>query len=181
MSKSQPKIEKVRQTINISEIRRITSLDRSTIANYLLEVQPATVKGNKNATEYFIDDVLGVLVRSFKAQSAEGPKMRKLMAEARRSEIALAQLEGTLVPIAAMRNSAVELLKTLYQRCVVLSPKFAADRLTGRSHEHGEIEIAVRELYAEIFEELRTAPNNFIPETLAAAKAETNESGTQTK
>lgn len=170
-------MNKKRQTASTSEIGRLTGLNRATVQKHLSVLSPVTVKGGQNATLYFLDESIGVLVRVYRAQAGEGPKNRKLEAEARKVELIVAKIEGTLVPINAMKASAVELIKTLHQRCVMLAPKLVANKLAGKAHEPLEIEITVREEIAEVFEELRSAPSRFMP--LAAAEAEEQTKETQ--
>lgn len=150
-----------RQTINTTEIHKLTGLDRTTIAKHLAHITPMTIPGAKNASNYYLDEVLGVLVRSFKAKSEDGPKARRELADAEKAEILVAKLKGELAPTALMRSTAADLVKSLFQRCVMLAPRILSDKITGNP-DRTEIEITIREYFAAIFDELRSLPNNFL-------------------
>lgn len=151
-----------RQTINISEISRLTGLDRATIGKHLDHIQPMNANsGRQGSKEYYLDEVLSVLIRSFKAKFEDGAKARKELADAEKAEIQVARLRGDLAPTSQMRTSAADLVKSLFQKCVMLAPRLLSDAVTGNA-DRNEVEIAIRTHYAGIFDELRSLPNNFL-------------------
>lgn len=152
-----------RQLINIAEICRLTKIDRTTIAKYLREgdVEPENASGFKGSKEYYLDEVLTCLVRSFKVRAEDSSKARKEEADAQKAEILVAKLRGDLVETSLMRSVAAELVKSLYQRIVMLGPRVLADKITGNT-DRAQVEISIREHHAGIFEELRSMPNNFL-------------------
>jgi hypothetical protein len=152
-----------RQLVNISEICRLTKIDRTTLAKYLRDgqVDPLNANAAKGAKEFYLDEVLTCLVQSFKIKAADGPKVRIELANAEKAEINVGKLRGELVETTLMRSTAAELVKSLYQRLVMLSPRILADKVTGNK-ERADVEIAIREHNAQVFDELRSMPNNFL-------------------
>jgi hypothetical protein len=149
-----------RQVTSISELHRLTQLDRQTLGKMLKGLTPAG-EGPKNSRNYFLDECLVEIVNYVKARNEESPKARKEAADADKAEINVARLRGDLVPVGSVRSSAADLVKSLFQRCVNLAPRLLADKITGKD-DRAEVEIAIREHFAAIFDELRSLPNNFL-------------------
>jgi len=151
----------MRQVANISELNRLTGIDRTTLAKRLNHLTPATTNGKKGAKEYFLDEVLAVIVGALKAKYGDdNPKIRRELAEAEKSEIKCKQLRDELVPIEAVRSSAASLVGALRKRCMEAVP-IVAKKIAGET-EREEVEIEIRTQYASIFEELRSHPDRFL-------------------
>lgn len=162
----------MRQVTNISELHELTRLDRQTLGKMLKSLTPVG-EGPKNARNYFLDDCLVAIVNYVKARNEESPKARKEAAEAEKAEILVAKLRGDLVPAALMRSTAADLVKSLFQRCVNLGPRLIADSIAGKT-DRAEIEIAIRENYAAIFNELRSLPSEFLHMPVDDAESDTD-------
>jgi hypothetical protein len=150
----------LRQVVNISELHRLTLLDRATLGKMLKPLTPVG-EGSKNALNYYLDDCLVEIVNYIKARNEDSPKARKESADADKAEIQVAKLRGDLVPVGLVRSSAADLVKSLYQRCVNLAPRILSDKITGKT-DRNEVEIAMRQHFASIFDELRSLPSNFL-------------------
>lgn len=152
-----------RQLVNTAEVCRLTKIDRTTLAKYFRDanLEPVDPFAKQGAKNFYLDEVLSVLVRSFKVRAEDSSKARKEAADADKAEITVAKLRGDLISVGAVRNSAADLVKSLYQRLVMLSPRLLSDQLTGNP-DRAEVEIAIREHNAKIFDELRSLPNNFL-------------------
>jgi hypothetical protein len=150
----------VRQTTNISELQRLTNLDRATLGKMLKHLTPVG-EGKKNALNYYLDECVKEIVKYVKAQREDSSKARKERADAEKSEIHVARLRGELVPVMLVRSSAADLVKLLFQRCVMLAPRLLSDQITGNP-DRNDVEIAIREHFATIFDELRSQPNSFL-------------------
>jgi DNA-binding transcriptional regulator YhcF (GntR family) len=153
------------KTASISELARIFNLDRATVSKRLKDIEPASQVGYKGAKEYTISEVTHLLQSS--AQSSYGEeqaKVRRAMADAEKAEINVAKLRGELVSVSEMKDAVHTLVKSLFQRCVVVSPRALARKIIGKS-DPGEVEIILRAHYSEIFEELRALPTNFLNNT----------------
>ena len=149
-----------RQVVSISELHRITGLDRATLGKMLKSLTPIG-EGPKNSLNYFLDDCITAIVSWLKARNEDSPKSRKEAAEADKAEITVAKMRGDLVPVGLVRSTAADLVKSLFQRCVMLGPRVLSDKITGKT-DRNEVEIAIRSHYSTIFDELRSLPNNFL-------------------
>lgn len=149
-----------RQVVSISELQRLTGLDRQTLGKQLKNLV-AVGEGPKNSRNYYLDECLTAIVHYVKAKNEDSAKARKETADAEKAEINVQRLRGDLVPVSLMRTSAADLVKSLYQRLVNLGPRILADKVTGNA-ERAENEIVIREYIANIFNELRSLPNSFL-------------------
>ena len=150
----------MRQVVSISELHRLTSLDRATLGKMLKHLHPAS-EGRNNAVNYHLDECLTAIVAYVKARNEDSAKARKEAADAEKAEILVAKLRGDLVPVGLVRTSAADLVKSLYQRCVNLAPRILSDKITGKT-DRNDVEITLREHMASVFDELRSLPNNFL-------------------
>ena len=118
-------------------------------------------EGPKNARNYYLDDCAVAIFDYLKARRGDSSKMRREAAEADRAEIEVARLREGLVPCALVRRSAGSLVKALMQRCVDEAPAALSETIAA-TPDHAEVEIAIREHFAAIFDELRSNPRAFL-------------------
>ena len=149
-----------RQTTNISELHRLTGLDRQTLGKMLKHLDPVE-EGPKNARNYYLDECFIAIVGYVRARHDQGSKMRKEMAEAESAEITVANLRAELIPIEIVRSSAGALVTSLKARCIDEAPAILASKITSLT-DRAEIEIEVRKHFSNIFNELRSNPNAFL-------------------
>ena len=142
-----------------AELARIYDLDRATVGKRLAGVPHRS--GPRGAKLYKIEDVHNLLAPSVTECDLEEARLRKARAEAERIEILVAKLKGDLVSVRETRRTLHSIFKSLYHRVVILFPRAASGRLVGIK-DRAEMEARLREELAEIFDELRTDPDNFI-------------------
>jgi hypothetical protein len=150
--------ERIVEHVTLEELRRITAKDRRTISDRIRDL-PFQKKGNRK----LYDKMLALqAIMSGKAPTDEqGAKERKAIADAEKAELIVARLRGELVPVADMKTAAAELVKSLYQRAVRVVPSILASKLIGRT-DILDIEVVIRESYAEIFNELKLDIGSFL-------------------
>jgi hypothetical protein len=144
--------------VSISKLSEITGKDRATITKRLEGIEHRI--GNKNAKNYEKDVALAAIFGSEAAVAESDAKERRARAEAEKAELIVAKLRGELVSSTAMKTAAAELIKTLYQRIVRVTPSILASRCVGKTSI--EIETLSREELSTIFNELKTMPENFL-------------------
>jgi hypothetical protein len=144
--------------LSISEISEVTGRDRVTVRNRLAGIEPKI--GPKNAKLYNRNAALPLVLGNGAPQGEDEAKQRKAAAEAEKAEIIVAKLKGELVSVADMKTAAAQLIKTLYTRTVRVEPQIIATKCVGKTAL--EIEIAVRESLAAVFNELKTMPETFL-------------------
>ncbi len=149
-----------RQTTNISELHRLTRLDRQTLGKILKHLSPVE-EGPKNARNYYLYDCTVAIFDYLKERHGESPRQRRTAAEAEKVEIEVARLRASLVPTELMRRSAGSLIETLMRRCVEEAPAALAEKIAA-TPDHAEVEIAIRDYFAAIFDELRSNPSAFM-------------------
>lgn len=150
----------VNQIANISDIQRLTGLDRTTISKRLSAAGITPVSHDKNNGGKLYDLAVAIPVLRSDNPAKDAAKARREMAEAERAELRVQQIRGELVSVDAMKGAAAELVKTLYQRTVRVLPGILAAKVAGR--DLLETEIIIRQELAVVYEELRSLPENFL-------------------
>jgi len=145
-----------------AELARIYELDRATVGKRLAGVPHRS--GPRGAKLYKIEDIHALLAPSAPECDLEEARLRKARAEAERIEILVAKLKGDLVSVRETRRALHSIFKSLYHRVVILFPRAGGGRLIGIK-DRAEMEARLREELTEIFDELRTSPDNFIADT----------------
>lgn len=158
---------------SVSELHRLTKKDRDTIAKRLAHINP--VIGDRGAKLYPTELALDLILnKNGSTSNEELAKNRKLEAEAEKAELQVARLRGSLVSIDEVKSAVAEVIKTLYQRAVRVTPQIAASKLVGLT-DAIEIETIIRTELAAIFDELRTMPENFVSVEDAEENEETED------
>lgn len=160
-----------RELVSISQIQRMTGLDRAVIAAKLVNVQ--WKPGPKSAKMYDLAEVFPLLVGPGRV-GGDDAKERKLTAEAEKAELQLARLKGELVPIDEVTQAAAELIKTLYQQCVRVLPDIIAADVVGLKSVD-EVAIRVRERLAKVFDDARSNMTSYL--TVEAESESDEENG----
>ena len=127
----------------------------------ILKHLPPVEEGPKNARNYYLYDSAVAIFDYLKDRHGESPRRRRAAAEAEKVEIEVARLRASLVPTELMRRSAGSLVETLMRRCVDEAPAALAGKVAA-TPDHAEVEIAIREHFAAIFDELRSNPSAFV-------------------
>lgn len=157
--------ERIITWVTQEELRRITGKDRRTIKDRLADL-PFEWKGRSKlydktvALQAIMSGPAGIVTEA-------GAKERKAIAEAEKIEIVVQKLKGELVPVEQMRTTAAEILKTLYQRTVRVTPSILAPKLVGKT-DALDIEATIREELALVFNELKNMPEHFLSYTPAS-------------
>lgn len=147
------------EKISISELSRVSGIDRATIAKRLSKLPFS--RGAQNAKFYDRKSAMAIVVVDDQGTADElSAKARRELAEAERSELRVRQIKGELVSADSMRTAAAELIKTLYQRIVRVEPGVIASKCVGK--DVVEIETIARESLATVFNELKNMPENFL-------------------
>lgn len=157
--------------VSISELGRMTGLDRVTLGKRLTHIKPE--QGAKGAKLYDLSVALHAIKAPANNDDAEQlARNRKLEADAEKAELTVARLRGEVVPVEDMKQAAAEMIKTIYQRTVRVSPQILASKLVGKT-DVLDIETIIRTELSGIFNELRTLPENFL--TVEASEIEESE------
>lgn len=115
--------------LNVSQLNRITGLDRATINKRLAEASVAPAPGSKKKEKLFdIEASLAALV------AAEGDKLseskgKKLSAEASLKQLELERERGELMPTREVREHAFNFVKAMHTRISKRYPRENAKRL----------------------------------------------------
>ena len=88
-------------------------------------------------------------------------KERRALADAEKAELLVSRLKGELVPVADMKTAAAQLIKTLYARTVRVTPSLLAPQIIGKT-DVLEIEGILRDALADVFNELKSMPDQFL-------------------
>ena len=143
---------------SISELSRLSTLDRATVAERLEDV-PFT-PGAKNAKSYRLEDALPALING-KSPGMDAAKLRKTNAEAELKELELAREQGLVVDVEEVKSYAVDLFTRLRNRVAMQMPRSIAQALYKAENAAQITEILQREL-DRTFNDLRSDHQRFL-------------------
>lgn len=145
------------QSVSISELHRLTGLDRSTIANRLSELEP--LPGKKNAALYSLEAALPLLFEV--ERDLEAVKIRKLQAEAGMKEMEEAEMRGDLASREEFTETLQQMISRFYKRVVNQLPTELADPLLTLS-KPAEVRSFLKERLGAEFDRLRDHYQDFL-------------------
>jgi hypothetical protein len=151
--------ERIISWVTLEELRRITGKDRRTISDRIAGL-PFEKKGRSKLYDKTVA-LQAIMAGGAGAMDESKAKERKSIAEAEKIELIVSKMKGDLVPVADMKTAAAELIKTLYQRIVRVTPAIVAPKLIGRT-DVLDIEAIIRDALAEDFNELKNMPEKFL-------------------
>lgn len=143
---------------SISELAKLTTLDRATVRKRLEEVEPAP--GPKGAKTYELVDALPALIAGASAEM-DAAKLRKMQAEADLKENELAIERGEVVPVKEVQSYALNLFKRVHNRIGVQLPREIAQQLY-KAESAAQITEILRTETGRIFNDLRSDHKRFL-------------------
>lgn len=143
---------------SISQLARLSTLDRATVARRLEGV--AFVKGAKGAKAYQLEAALPALIKGAGDEMDEA-KFRKTAAEASLRELEVERERGLVVAVSEVKDYALRLFKALHNRIGVRFPREVAAQVYKAESKEQITEILTREL-GRIFNDLRGDHTRFL-------------------
>ncbi len=149
---------KKQEMYSISQLAKLSGLDRATVTKRLAEVE--SQDGPKNAKLYALAAALPALI-SGESTEMEEAKLRRAQAEAELKTLDLERERGEVAPVKDVREYALKLVKGLHGRLAVQFPREIAQQLYKAESPAQITEILRREL-GRIFNDLRTNHQRFL-------------------
>jgi hypothetical protein len=143
---------------SISDLAKLTTLDRATVRKRLAEVEP--VPGAKGGKMYELVDALPALIAGASAEF-DAAKLRKVQAEADLKEHELAIERGEVVSVKEVQSYALTLFKRVHNRVGVQMPREIAQQLY-KAESAAQITEILRTETGRIFNDLRSDHKRFL-------------------
>lgn len=143
---------------SISELAKLSGLDRATVTKRLAEVP--FEEGAKNAKTYALDEALPALIAGESAEF-DAAKLRKMQAEAGLRELDLERERGEVLSTAEVADYTLRLFKGVQNRIGLRFPREIAQQLYKAESAAQITEILQREL-GRIFNDLRDDHKRFL-------------------
>lgn len=156
-SKADAQTDGTGSRVSISDLSRLTGLDRATVAKRIGDLDPTP--GPKNSALYQLAEALP---RLFGDDAAlDDFKSRKIAAEAELKEMERDELLGKIAPVDQFTEVLIRIFSSMYQQIAVRYPVEASAKLA-KAKTSTAVATIMRKDFAAIFGRLRTNFKEFL-------------------